>query len=167
MTQRPAWAAPPLEEMISKEELNAVEYDVRCPECGAKMKLRFTDKYPNRRAKQRRPRPKPTKSAFYGCSTWPDCDGTHGAHADGKPFGIPANKETKGARTRAHAAFDYLWQDKHGEFFQERGEAYKWLAERMELDADDAHIGSFDKQQCEQLVAAILVDFDIDADDLA
>ena len=37
----------------------------------------------------------------------------------------------------------------------------------MELDADDAHIGSFDKQQCEQLVAAILVDFDIDADDLA
>lgn len=166
MTQRPAWAAPPLEEMVSKEELNAVEYDVTCAECGSKMKLRFSDKYQKFKRNKFGRKNKPTKSAFYGCSTWPNCSGTHGAHADGKPLGIPANKETKSARMRAHAAFDHLWKDKDGEFFQERGKAYAWMADRLQLDAEDAHIGKFNSPQCELLVAAILIEFNIDADDL-
>jgi hypothetical protein len=166
MSERPAWAAPPLEEMISKQELEAVEYDVKCADCGAKMRLRFSSKHEKFARNRRGRKNKKTKSAFYGCSAWPECSGTHGAHADGRPLGIPANKETKSARIRAHAAFDHLWKDKDQPFFQDRGAAYAWLGETMDLEGEDAHIGRFDTQQCEQLVAAVLIEFDIDADDL-
>ena len=27
---------------------------------------------------------------FYGCSTYPNCKASHGAHKDGKPLGTPA-----------------------------------------------------------------------------
>lgn len=35
---------------------------------------------------------------FYGCTRFPECRGTHGAHPDGRPLGVPANAETKEAR---------------------------------------------------------------------
>lgn len=112
------------------------EHDLSCPYCGAKMTLRFTVKF-NR--------------AFYGCSEWPrtKCEGVHGCHPSGAPLGIPATKEVKAARIRAHDAFDKLWKDGH----MERGTAYRWMREAMGLSKRDAHIGRFDAEQCERLVA--------------
>ena len=164
--QKPSWAAPPLEEMVSKVELEAVEYDVRCPDCGTKMTLRFTAKHDKfKRSLGGRPNKK-TTSVWYGCPKWPDCKGSHGAHPNGKPLGIPANKETKAARIRAHAAFDYLWQDKDMPYYENRSGAYAWITRALDIEGEDAHIAKFDEQQCEQLVAAMLIEFNIDANDL-
>lgn len=88
---------------------------------------------------------------FYGCDNYPECTATHGAHPDGKPLGIPANKETKQARIAAHAEFDRLW--KGG--LMTRKEAYKWMQAVMGLSAKTAHIGQFSKDRCELLVHTI------------
>ena len=58
---------------------------MECPECSADMVLR------NSRF-----------GKFYGCSTFPLCKATHGAHPNGKPLGFPANKELKQLRMKAH-----------------------------------------------------------------
>ena len=86
---------------------------------------------------------------FYGCTGYPTCDATHGAHPDVKPLGIPADKPTKQARIRAHEAFDRLW--KRGR--RSRSQAYAWLREAMDLTEDEAHIGRFDMAQGEELIA--------------
>ena len=48
-----------------------------CLECGASMMLRES-KF----------------GLFYGCSTFPVCRATHGAHKDGRPLGITVRKAT-------------------------------------------------------------------------
>lgn len=88
---------------------------------------------------------------FWGCSQWPKCKGTHGAHPNGKPLGVPAEDETKKARIEAHAKFD-IWWKKEG---LTRKEAYKNLQRIMNLTAADAHIGRFTKEQCQQLLTSI------------
>lgn len=105
--------------------------DHPCPDCGSSMVLRDSKYGP-----------------FYGCSEYPNCKATHGAHKNtGKPLGIPANKKTKKARMRAHDSFDQLWKDKH----MNRSEAYEWMQEAMELSEDEAHIGRFTEEQCDEL----------------
>lgn len=113
---------------------------VRCPECGARMVLRETEKY--RYPKSGEPR------KFFGCSKYPDCKGTHGAHPDGKPLGKPANAETKQARIAAHAAFG-KWRDRHG---LRKSEGYKHLAAMLDVPGHEAHIGQMDKKTCEAVV---------------
>ena len=116
-----------------------MERELECPECGAPMVLRETKKY---RYNDGTPR------KFYGCCRFPACDGVHGAHQSGEPYGIPANKETKRARMKAHDSFDALW--KHGDMT--RKQAYMFLATEMGIAFDDCHIGRFDKDQCKQVV---------------
>ena len=105
-----------------------------CPECGELMVLR-NSKF----------------GLFYGCSTFPKCNATHGAHKNGEPLGIPADKATKQARIDAHDVFDQLWKGKH----MSRDEAYEWMQEAMEMSEDEAHIGRFDGDQCEELVGQV------------
>jgi ssDNA-binding Zn-finger/Zn-ribbon topoisomerase 1 len=88
---------------------------------------------------------------FYGCVNYPACRGTHGAHPDGRPLGIPATREVKLARIEAHAAFDRLW--KEGGI--RRRKAYQWLRSAMELPADKCHIGLFDLAQCQRVVQLV------------
>ncbi len=102
-----------------------------CGDCSAPMELR-NSRY----------------GKFYGCSRYPACDGTHGAHSDGRPLGVPADAATRQARVRAHAAFDTLW--KGGAM--SRTEAYEWLRGAMGLSRAEAHIGSFTKEQCDALM---------------
>jgi ssDNA-binding Zn-finger/Zn-ribbon topoisomerase 1 len=97
---------------------------------------------------------------FYGCTRYPDCDGTHGAHPDGSPLGRPADKVTKGARMRAHEAFDQLW--KGDSPLMTRAQAYSWLESYFDLEEGEGHIGRFTREQCEALVAAMLTEFDIE-----
>jgi hypothetical protein len=105
------------------------------------MKLRFSHKYDRH---------------FYGCVRFPDCLGAHGAHPDGKSLGIPASKETRSARIRAHAAFDKLWQGVDARM--NRSQAYAWMKEATGFQ----HIGELTTEECERLCSALLVAFDID-----
>lgn len=105
-----------------------------CPDCGGVMALRES-----------------RFGLFYGCENFPACRATHGAHPDGKPLGIPADRETKKARIAAHKAFDRMWRGPKSDC--SRGEAYRRLQLLMNLSADEAHIGRFTKAQCEQLGA--------------
>ena len=117
---------------------------LRCNEkgCGAPMVLRETRKYTY-------PNGQPRK--FWGCSRWPDCKGIHGAHPDGSPLGIPADKPTRQARIEAHAVFDAAWRSRG----MTRREAYVWLQELTGLDRGAAHISKFDAKTCAALVSAV------------
>ena len=113
---------------------------IKCGECGASMVLRTTTKMLSKEGL-------PLK--FYGCSRYPECHGTHSAHqSSGKPMGIPANKETKEWRQKAHALFDpYV-----AKWFSNRREGYKFLKNIMGLLPEDAHISRFDIEQCKKLI---------------
>lgn len=89
---------------------------------------------------------------FYGCSTYPTCMSAHGAHkVGGAPLGIPANRETKDWRIKAHDAFDQLWKIRG----MKRKDAYQWMKESMELPGEEAHIGRFDIEQCQKLIGLV------------
>lgn len=87
------------------------------------------------------------RHSFYGCPNWPDCKCTIGIHPNGKPVGIPANAETRKARTKTHQIFDNLWKSGR----MKRKNAYRLLAVLMDVDMGDAHIGHFTLVQCEIL----------------
>jgi len=108
--------------------------DHPCPECGGQMVLR-NSRY----------------GLFYGCTGYPECRAAHGAHADGRPLGTPADAATKKLRIEAHAVFDRLW--KGGSM--SRSAAYRWLREAMELSEAEAHIGRFTSEQCLALMAKV------------
>lgn len=90
---------------------------------------------------------------FYGCSSYPKCQSTHGCHPDGRPLGKPADKATKQARIRAHEAFDQLWKSEPPRF--SRRAAYRWMQQAMGLSKDEAHIGNFDASQCAALIERV------------
>lgn len=87
---------------------------------------------------------------FWGCTQFPQCRGTHGAHPDGEPLGIPADKATKRKRIEAHDAFDQIWKSE----FMTRGQAYAWLADRMGLP--EVHFGAFNAEQCDEAIGHVL-----------
>jgi hypothetical protein len=122
---------------------------LRCPEagCGAVMVLRETKRF----TKNGKPR------LFYGCSMWEitRCPGVHGAHPDGKPLGVPADKETKQWRIKAHEVFDKLWK----QYGLTREEAYGMLQSLMEMIPEQAHIGNFNAVQCQELIKKIEREF--------
>jgi ssDNA-binding Zn-finger/Zn-ribbon topoisomerase 1 len=111
-----------------------------CPECKSDMVLRNSK-----------------HGKFYGCSKYPKCRASHGAHEDGTPLGKPADQETKDARIEAHNIFDMLWK---GIGPLTRKEAYKWMQEKMGLSEAEAHIGMFDKEQCEKLIQVVIENID-------
>lgn len=115
-----------------------------CGECKSPMVLRRTTKFSN---------PDGTPRLFFGCSNYPQCKGTHGAHQDtGEPLGIPADAETKKARMRAHDLFDQLW--KKG--WMTRNQAYEHMQELMKMSEEDAHISKFTKEQCNTLISKLI-----------
>jgi len=61
----------------------------------------------------------------------------------------PADFETRQARYAAHVAFDPLW--KGG--LMTKGIAYKQLGEYMGLPQKETHIGHFDIEQCNRVIA--------------
>jgi len=110
-----------------------------CPDCGAPMKLNRS-RY----------------GLFYGCTEWRNtgCKGSHGAHPNGLPLGIPADSRTKKMRMAAHNAFDPLWNGPEP-VFDSRGRAYRWIESVMCLNTEDAHIGKFNSEQCAALIEHI------------
>lgn len=110
--------------------------DVTCADCGAPMKLKDS-RY----------------GRFWSCTRFPACRGGHGAHPDGMPLGTPADKPTKRARIKAHAAFDPLWKGKGAPM--QRGEAYVWLTKAMGR-TEQIHIGDLTLDECAQVIALCL-----------
>jgi ssDNA-binding Zn-finger/Zn-ribbon topoisomerase 1 len=94
------------------------------------MVLRKTDKF---RFKDGTPRP------FWGCSRFPDCKETHGAHPDGRPLGIPGDKETRGLRHQCHAEIDAM-------DYPPKNEIYGQLSEL--LGVAEVHFGACTKEDC-------------------
>jgi len=117
--------------------------DLKCGECQAPMVLLKGAKF---------------KNMFYGCSRYPDCKSSHGAHADGTPKGIPGNKATRLARIFAHTVFDQIWKQR---LVKHRGAAYAWMRQVMGLSKSQAHIAALTKEQCEQLIALVYRDYPI------
>lgn len=124
---------------------------VTCPDCGASMRLVEHPRKPG--------------EIFYGCSTYPECRATHGAHPDGRPLGRPADKRTRSWRIVAHEAFDQLWQQAdqlYGEPLAgadrarlrsiARARAYRWLAQRFGVE--EIHIGALDADGCQRVLEA-------------
>ena len=67
-----------------------------------------------------------------------------------------ANAELRDWKIKAHASFDKLWKrylqlgtPKH----KARNSAYQWLADRMGIEAKDAHIGMFDIEECKNTIS--------------
>lgn len=114
--------------------------DVICGECGRPMCLRDSQ-----------------YGKFYGCTGFPECRGTHGAHADGSPKGIPADKPTREARIAAHAEFDRLWKDG----LLKRQRAYHWLHKVIGPTRADGttHIGDMDLSRAHRVVVAVREEF--------
>lgn len=85
---------------------------------------------------------------FYGCTRWPNCTGSHGAHPDGSPMGVPADAKTMLARRRGHAALE-TYRNQHG---RNKNQCYRWLAQKMNLTRKECHFGLFNYEQCEQAI---------------
>ena len=94
---------------------------------------------------------------FYGCPRYPECGGTHGAHLDGRPYGVPADKATRKARIEAHKYFDFLWKPpvEGKEPRMTRPQAYAWMRKKLKLSEKEAHFAKFTLSQCEECVKAI------------
>jgi ssDNA-binding Zn-finger/Zn-ribbon topoisomerase 1 len=85
---------------------------------------------------------------FYGCSKFPLCEATHGAHPDGKPLGFPANKELKLLRIRAHKKLEEQFGKWDTMTKQKKGEMYKWLAGNTR----SGHIAQMNEKDIEELL---------------
>ncbi len=78
------------------------------------------------------------------------CGARSGCHkGTTKPTGTLADYATRKARMFAHDAFDRLWR---GQGPGRRKTAYQWLQQRLDLTADECHIGLFDIAACNRVV---------------
>lgn len=97
-----------------------------------------------------------THDKIYGGRTFSDwpyiylctndkCRASIGVHPNtNHPLGTLADHQTKEARKTAHAAFDQLWKGKH----MKRGDAYKWLADQLDIERWRCHIAWFEADLC-------------------
>lgn len=77
------------------------------------------------------------------CSAWVGChSGTI------TPLGRLADAHLRAAKQRAHAAFDPLWKGGR----MKRGQAYSWLAGKLNIAKQECHIGMFTEEQCDRVV---------------
>ena len=83
---------------------------------------------------------------IYQCQ---NCNARVGCHrGTNRPFGNVANEVLRLKRIETHQAFDSFWKQRH----MSRTAAYKWLAEKMDLPMETAHIGGFEMDQCQKAI---------------
>lgn len=86
------------------------------------------------------------KEMFYQCQ---NCNARVGCHRGSKrPLGNLANEVLRLKRMETHQVYDAFWKSKG----MTRTQAYKWLAERMQIPEQQAHIGSFEMDQCQRVI---------------
>ena len=99
----------------------------------------------------------------YICVDYPGCDSYVGVHnGTDKPKGRMANAELRAAKIKAHAAFDPIWrerfriksaQDKSYTKGMARNGKYKKLSQILGIPRDECHIGMFDIDTCNRVIA--------------
>ena len=86
------------------------------------------------------------KEYIYQCQ---NCNARVGCHkGTTRPLGNVANETLRLKRMETHQVYDAFWK-RSG---MTRTQAYKWLAEQMNLTEDRAHIGSFEMYQCQMVI---------------
>ena len=86
------------------------------------------------------------KEYIYQCQ---NCNARVGCHKGTKrPLGHVANETLRLKRMETHQVYDAFWK-RSG---MTRTQAYKWLAEQMNLTEDRANIGSFEMDQCQMVI---------------
>ena len=134
--------------MSKRLKRHAMHYvDPVCVECGGMGVMTSGERaYPHRRDNWGK--------IYFQCP----CGAIVGCHpGTAVPAGRPASTHTRALRYRAHELFDRRWgrgeRSPHG-YGYARQKAYKWLADFMGVPLDEAHIGLFDADQCNRLIAA-------------
>lgn len=117
---------------------------ITCPYCGEPAPLvTGAEVYPHRRDLR--------KKKFWKCTP---CAAWVGCHPkSNEPLGRLANYELRGARKRAHDAFDPLWKGYGANREMTRESAYTWLSCRLRLPRSKCHIGMFDVLTCRKVLA--------------
>ena len=86
---------------------------------------------------------------------WP-CDahvGTHAGTNPPRPLGTLANARLRALRKQCHAIVDPFWKEKgSGRRNERRNAVYSILAEFMELERDDTHIGEWREKVCQDFL---------------
>lgn len=83
---------------------------------------------------------------IYQCQ---NCNARVGCHkGTNRPLGNVANEVLRLKRIETHQVFDSFWKQRN----MSRTAAYKWLAKRMDLPSETAHIGGFEMDQCQKVI---------------
>lgn len=86
------------------------------------------------------------KEKIYLCRT---CNARVGCHrGTDRPLGNVANEVLRLKRRETHDIFDAFWRRKN----LSRTQAYLWLSKQMRLPEDQAHIGSFEMDDCQRVI---------------
>lgn len=120
---------------------NKKKQKVICDYCNQPAHLRTGDQvHPHR--------PDLTYLYFWVCDK---CDARVGCHKNSPshhPLGRLSSAKLRGWKAKAHTAFDKLWKSPS----MTRNAAYQWLADVMNKDIKDAHIGLFNVMECQKVV---------------
>lgn len=88
----------------------------------------------------------------YRCDGFPVCDARVGCHpGTDRAVGTLADARLRRWRINAHARIDPLWRDGA----MSRASVYKWLADTLEIERSECHIGMFDVEQCKATIQAV------------
>ena len=83
---------------------------------------------------------------FYQCQ---NCNARVGCHPGStRPLGNLANEALRMKRLETHHVFDSFWKERG----MSRTQAYKWMAQKMRLSEELAHIGGFEMDRCQKLI---------------
>lgn len=86
------------------------------------------------------------REKFYQCQ---NCNARVGCHKGTKrPLGNLANEVLRMKRMETHQVFDGFWKAQG----MSRTQGYKWMAKRLRLSEELAHIGGFEMDQCQKLI---------------
>lgn len=86
------------------------------------------------------------RQSFYQCQ---NCNARVGCHPGSmRPLGNLANEALRMKRMETHHVFDSFWKERG----MSRTQAYKWMAKKMRLSEELAHIGGFEMDRCQKLI---------------
>lgn len=91
---------------------------------------------------------------IYYCA---DCQAWVGTHfGQDQSLGTLAKKTLRTLRHEVHKLFDVMCEFKHQLGFSRKAskqKGYAWIAELLQIDTDESHIGFFNEEQCKSVIA--------------
>ena len=119
------------------------KYQLNCPYCGAPAVCRPASAVYGNTLRQK-------GSYLYLCSRYPACDAYVSAHKkDRRPMGTLADGNLRHKRILAHRALENLRRERR----MEKWAVYVWLQGKLKLEPEQAHIGMFPEQMCDQVIS--------------